>query len=232
MHMASLLDQGFERMGVARSRSPRQEPPRRTACRCSARRTPRPLPPRYCRRCRWPRCGRVVRAPPEPYAAYRSCRRRAGFRTTGRRPRRSTGRGAGRTGRYGYEDVRPARPARAAPTRTAHSPAWGRISQLSRRARRLTGLRDCEQCPCAAGQACASWTFDLRDRRLMDGGSDARRITIHTPADFAGMRAAGRLAAETLDFLTPHVRPGVTTGAARRALPRFHRRPTARPRRR
>ena len=45
----------------------------------------------------------------------------------------------------------------------------------------------------------------------MDGGSDARRITIHTPADFAGMRAAGRLAAETLDFLTPHIQPGVTT---------------------
>ena len=46
----------------------------------------------------------------------------------------------------------------------------------------------------------------------MDGGSDARRITIHTPADFDGMRAAGRLAAETLDFLTPHVVTGVTTG--------------------
>ena len=46
----------------------------------------------------------------------------------------------------------------------------------------------------------------------MDGGTDARRITIHSPDDFAGMRAAGRLAAETLDMITPHVRPGVTTG--------------------
>ena len=45
----------------------------------------------------------------------------------------------------------------------------------------------------------------------MDGSSDARRITIHTPADFEGMRKAGRLAAETLDFLTPHVKTGVTT---------------------
>ncbi len=45
----------------------------------------------------------------------------------------------------------------------------------------------------------------------MDGGADARRITIHTPGDFAGMRAAGRLAAETLDMIVPHVRPGVTT---------------------
>ena len=46
----------------------------------------------------------------------------------------------------------------------------------------------------------------------MDGGSDARRITILTPSDFAGMRAAGRLAAETLDYLTPFVGTGVTTG--------------------
>jgi methionyl aminopeptidase len=46
----------------------------------------------------------------------------------------------------------------------------------------------------------------------MDGGADARRITIHRPEDFAGMRAAGRLAAETLDMITVHVRPGVTTG--------------------
>ena len=46
----------------------------------------------------------------------------------------------------------------------------------------------------------------------MDGGADSRRITLHPPADFAGMRAAGRLAAETLDMIGPHVRPGVTTG--------------------
>ena len=46
----------------------------------------------------------------------------------------------------------------------------------------------------------------------MDGGTDARRITIHRPEDFAGMRVAGRLAAETLDMIAAHVRPGVTTG--------------------
>ena len=45
----------------------------------------------------------------------------------------------------------------------------------------------------------------------MDGGGDARRITIYGPEDFMGMRAAGRLAAETLDMITPHVRPGITT---------------------
>jgi methionyl aminopeptidase len=37
------------------------------------------------------------------------------------------------------------------------------------------------------------------------------RIKIHGPEGFEGMRAAGRLAAECLDMLTPHVRPGVST---------------------
>jgi methionyl aminopeptidase len=45
----------------------------------------------------------------------------------------------------------------------------------------------------------------------MDGGADTRRITIHAPEDFPGMRAAGRLAAETLDMIHEHVRPGVST---------------------
>jgi len=45
----------------------------------------------------------------------------------------------------------------------------------------------------------------------MDGGADSRRITLHTLADFAPMRAAGRLAAEALDMIAPHVRPGVST---------------------
>jgi len=37
-------------------------------------------------------------------------------------------------------------------------------------------------------------------------------IKLHSQAAFAGMRKAGRLAAETLDFIGPHVRPGITTG--------------------
>jgi methionyl aminopeptidase len=45
----------------------------------------------------------------------------------------------------------------------------------------------------------------------MDGGADARKITIYRLEDFEGMRVAGRLAAETLDMISPHVRPGVTT---------------------
>src|SRR5690606_22880467 len=34
----------------------------------------------------------------------------------------------------------------------------------------------------------------------------------HSPSDFEGMRRAGRLAAEVLDYITPFVKPGVTTG--------------------
>jgi methionyl aminopeptidase len=52
-------------------------------------------------------------------------------------------------------------------------------------------------------------------------GGDSRRITLHTPADFEGMRRAGRLAAETLDMIAPHVRPGVTTGELDRICHEF-----------
>ena len=38
------------------------------------------------------------------------------------------------------------------------------------------------------------------------------RVSLHGPDDFDAMRKAGRLAAETLDFITPYVVPGVTTG--------------------
>ncbi|MBI5163819.1 MAG: type I methionyl aminopeptidase [Magnetospirillum sp.] len=40
---------------------------------------------------------------------------------------------------------------------------------------------------------------------------EAGRIAVHDAADFEGMRKAGRLAAETLDYITPFVQPGVTT---------------------
>jgi methionyl aminopeptidase len=42
-------------------------------------------------------------------------------------------------------------------------------------------------------------------------GREDHRIKIHGPDDFAAMHRAGRLAAETLDFITPYVKPGVTT---------------------
>ena len=41
--------------------------------------------------------------------------------------------------------------------------------------------------------------------------NDQRSIKIHTEADFDGMRKAGRLAAETMDYIIPFVKPGVTT---------------------
>jgi methionyl aminopeptidase len=37
-------------------------------------------------------------------------------------------------------------------------------------------------------------------------------IELKTPQDVEKMRVAGRLAAEVLDFIAPHVKPGVTTG--------------------
>ena len=40
---------------------------------------------------------------------------------------------------------------------------------------------------------------------------ETRSVKIHTEADFIGMRNAGRLAAETLDYITEFVEPGVTT---------------------
>jgi len=40
---------------------------------------------------------------------------------------------------------------------------------------------------------------------------EARRIKLHGPEAFEAMRKAGRLAAETLDVITPMVKPGTTT---------------------
>jgi methionyl aminopeptidase len=42
--------------------------------------------------------------------------------------------------------------------------------------------------------------------------SEGRTIKIHGAEGFDGMRRAGLLAAETLDFITPYVKPGATTG--------------------
>jgi len=43
-------------------------------------------------------------------------------------------------------------------------------------------------------------------------GRDGRHIRIHGAEAYEGMRRAGQLAAECLDFITPHVKPKVTTG--------------------
>jgi methionyl aminopeptidase len=41
--------------------------------------------------------------------------------------------------------------------------------------------------------------------------AETNRIVIHDAQDFEAMRRAGRLGAETLDYITPHVVPGVST---------------------
>ena len=41
---------------------------------------------------------------------------------------------------------------------------------------------------------------------------EERAIKFHGQAEFDGMRRAGQLAAATLDFITPEVKPGVSTG--------------------
>ncbi|HEV2364562.1 MAG TPA: type I methionyl aminopeptidase [Caulobacteraceae bacterium] len=47
------------------------------------------------------------------------------------------------------------------------------------------------------------------------------RVKIHPKEAFEGMRAAGRLAAECLDMLTPYVRPGVATAELDRLAREF-----------
>lgn len=51
--------------------------------------------------------------------------------------------------------------------------------------------------------------------------SDIGRIKIHDDAAYEGMRKAGRLAAEVLDFITPHVVPGISTGELDRLCHEF-----------
>jgi len=53
---------------------------------------------------------------------------------------------------------------------------------------------------------------EIRRRTTGDG------IPIHVPRDFEGMRAAGRLAAEILDAVTPMVVPRISTGELDKAI--------------
>ncbi len=50
-----------------------------------------------------------------------------------------------------------------------------------------------------------------------------KKLSIYKVSDFDGMRKAGRLAAETLDYITPFVVPGVTTGQLDKKLEEFMR---------
>src|ERR1700677_2851230 len=53
---------------------------------------------------------------------------------------------------------------------------------------------------------------EARPSEMTTGVPRAGSIKIHGEAAFEGMRKAGVLAAATLDFITPYVVPGVTTG--------------------
>jgi methionyl aminopeptidase len=52
---------------------------------------------------------------------------------------------------------------------------------------------------------------DLSNSEQTAAPRKSGNIVLHDEAAFAGMRRAGRLAAETLDFITEHVKPGVST---------------------
>ncbi len=53
--------------------------------------------------------------------------------------------------------------------------------------------------------------MNLQQRSTRAPDPEERRIKLHGAEGFEGMRRAGRLAAEVLDFITPYVKPGVTT---------------------
>ena len=60
----------------------------------------------------------------------------------------------------------------------------------------------------------------MRQSTQQDAG---RAIPLHDEAEFAAMRRAGRVAADTLDFIAPHVRPGVSTAELDRLCETFMR---------
>ncbi len=51
-----------------------------------------------------------------------------------------------------------------------------------------------------------------------------RKVPIHGAEDYAGMRAAGQLAASTLDHVTPFIQPGVSTAELDHVIDAFMRR--------
>ena len=55
----------------------------------------------------------------------------------------------------------------------------------------------------------------------IDKDGTGRSVPLHGPDAFASMRDAGRLAAMTLDHVTPHVVPGVSTGELDRIIETF-----------
>jgi len=58
---------------------------------------------------------------------------------------------------------------------------------------------------------------------IIDKAGTGKPVPLYGPEEFAAMHRAGRLAAATLDHVTPHVRPGVTTGELDRIVDAFMR---------
>jgi methionyl aminopeptidase len=52
---------------------------------------------------------------------------------------------------------------------------------------------------------------DMNEQAVKVPSRDERYIKIHDEQGFVGMRKAGQLAAECLDFITPYLKPGVST---------------------
>ena len=65
-------------------------------------------------------------------------------------------------------------------------------------------------------------TLSSRARRLQPLTHPAMTILKSLPAEIDGMRVAGRLASEVLDFITPHVKAGRHHRRTRPAVPRLH----------
>ncbi|NHN85338.1 type I methionyl aminopeptidase [Acetobacter musti] len=55
----------------------------------------------------------------------------------------------------------------------------------------------------------------------MEGDTARGGVVLYDEADFVGLRAAGRLAAMTLDMISDYVRPGVTTGELDAVIHKF-----------
>ncbi|GBD42397.1 Methionine aminopeptidase [bacterium HR39] len=60
-----------------------------------------------------------------------------------------------------------------------------------------------------------------RTETIIDVGGTGKPVPIYGPEAFEAMRRAGRLAAETLDFITPYVCPGISTGELDRLIDAF-----------
>lgn len=61
----------------------------------------------------------------------------------------------------------------------------------------------------------------MNDTRVLEVESRTGQPKIHGAEAFEGMRRAGRIAAECLDMLTPHVKPGAVTGELDRLAREF-----------